>query len=117
MATWTWLWRHTTRVKGRLTRHKVFRRSAKRGTTCKRYRMPISGLARGVLPMHLSIDTRSTETSLRKAASYSAMNRKSSAVGDELFIVTGWRLVGGARNLKLTWKFASGFRALAIGTW
>src|SRR6266849_10199268 len=77
MATWIWLWRRTMRVKGRLTRHRVFRRSVKHGTTCKKYKMPTSGRARGDLQMRLSIDTRSTETLRLTAASYSATNRKS----------------------------------------
>src|SRR5712664_1022631 len=89
MATWIWLWRRTMRVKGRLTRHKGFRRSAKRGTTCKKYRMPISGRARGDLQMRLSIDTRSTETSRLTAASYSATNRETCK-----FLVVGSQVSG-----------------------
>src|SRR5882762_10487814 len=77
MATWIWLWRRTMRVKGRLTRHKGFRRFVKHETTCKKYKMPTSGRARGDLQMRLSIDTRSTETLRLTAASYSATNRKS----------------------------------------
>src|SRR6266850_2641365 len=89
MATWIWLWRRTMRVRGRLTRHKAFRRSAKHETTCKKYRMPISGRARGDLQMRLSIDTRSTETSRLTAASYSATNRKSCK-----FLVLGSQVSG-----------------------
>src|SRR5271167_101648 len=71
MATWNWLWRRTMRVRGLLIGLTASLRSEKLGTTCKRYRMRISGLDRVVLRARFQIRAPSTERSILPDASFS----------------------------------------------
>src|SRR6266566_9208250 len=89
MATSIWPWRRTMRERGPLTGLTEYLRIEKRGITYSEYRMPISGRVRDVLRMPSSTHTRSTETSLRAAASYSRTNRKSI----RRLVLGGWLFV------------------------
>src|SRR5580658_8060707 len=71
MATWNWPWRRTMRVRGLLIGLTASLRSEKLGTTCKRYRMRISGLDRVVLRARFQIRAPSTEKSILPDASSS----------------------------------------------
>jgi hypothetical protein len=71
MATWIWLWRRTMRERALLIGLTASRRSAKHGTTCKKYRMHISGQDRVVLRARSRIVTPSTEKLIQTAASSS----------------------------------------------
>src|ERR1700693_5191194 len=71
MATWNWPWRHIMRVRGLLIGLTASLRSERLGTTCRRYRMRISGLDRVVLRARFQIRAPSTETSILPDASSS----------------------------------------------
>src|SRR5271157_1212434 len=71
MATWNWPWRHTMRVRGLLIGLTASLRSEKLGTTCKKYRMRISGLDRVVLRARFQIRAPSIGTSILPDASSS----------------------------------------------
>src|SRR5271169_3657671 len=71
MAILNWPWRHTMRVRGLLIGLTASLRSEKLGTTCKRYRMRISGLDRVVLRARFQIRAPSTEKSILPDASSS----------------------------------------------
>src|SRR5271169_6842881 len=71
MAILNWPWRHTMRVRGLLIGLTASLRSEKLGTTCKRYRMRISGLDRVVLRARFQIRAPSTERSILPDASFS----------------------------------------------
>src|SRR5580704_9807695 len=71
MATWNWPWRHTMRVRGLLIGLTASLRSEKLGTTCKKYRMRISGLDQVVLRARFQIRAPSIGTSILPDASSS----------------------------------------------
>src|ERR1700676_96212 len=71
MATWNWPWQRTMRVRGLLIGLTASLRSERLGTTCKRYRMRISGLDRVVLRARFLIRARFIEKSILPDASSS----------------------------------------------
>src|SRR2546421_6872647 len=92
------------RERGLLTGLMASPRIEKRGTTYRKYRMPISGRARDVLRMPSSIHTQSTETLRQTAASYSLTNRKSSpfsVLGGWFFVFPRVPSLGASLNLLL----------------
>src|SRR5580693_1357003 len=71
MAIWNWPWRRTMRVRELLIGLTASPRSERLGTMCKRYRMRISGLDRGVLRARFRIRAPSIEKSILPDASSS----------------------------------------------
>src|SRR6266849_6269064 len=81
MATLTWPWRRTMRVRVLWTEFTASPRIERRGTMYRKYRTPTSGRARDVLLTLTSILTRSTKTFPPTAVSYSPTNRRERVVG------------------------------------
>src|SRR5271163_1906740 len=85
MATWNWPWRHTMRVRGLLIGLTASLRSEKLGTTCKKYRMRISGLDRVVLRARFQVRAPSIGTLiLPDASSSKTINPRVAAVAAQL---------------------------------
>src|SRR6266851_5368062 len=73
MAIWIWRWRRTMLEKARWIAHTESPRFARRATTCRKYRMPISGQDRGASMACGLIRERFTRIPMPTAESFSRM--------------------------------------------
>src|SRR5258708_20721300 len=80
MAIWIWRWRRTMLEKGPWIARTESPHFARRATTCRKWRMAISGQDRGALMACGLIRERFTKTRMRTAERFSRMTKASQTI-------------------------------------